>query len=297
MIVVTGATGHVGGELVSRLAAEDRQEVRAVTRRPGAVTFPEGVEVVYGDGDDLGSLIAAFAGADGAFLMSAQPVGSAPHPTHDLHLAEAAVRAGVGRAVKLSVYSGGRGDDVIGAWHREAEAAVTTSGLPWTMLRPGRFMSNALAWAPMLARGDTVTVPFARRGAASIDPADIAAVAAAVLREEGHAGMTYQLSGPEVLTPADELRILAEVLDRPLRLVEPSVDETRAGMAGVGMAPAVIDAAIARTLDSDEGAEVLPTVLQILGRPPATFARWAARHAATFSTTFSNLVATKEALR
>jgi uncharacterized protein YbjT (DUF2867 family) len=195
--------------------------------------------------------------------------------------------------VKLSVYSGGGGDDVIGAWHREAEAAVTTAALPWTLLRPGRFMSNALAWAPMLTRGDTAMVPFARRQAASIDPADIAAVAAVVLREGGHAGMAYRLSGPEVLTPADEVRILAEALDRPLRVVEASVDDARAGMERAGMAPNVVAAAIARTLHSDEGSEVLPTVSQVLGRPPTTFATWAARHAAAFS----NPLTTKEALR
>jgi uncharacterized protein YbjT (DUF2867 family) len=292
VIVVTGATGHVGSELVSLLAADDRP-VRAVTRRPGAVAFPGAVEVVYGDCDDVPSLIAAFAGADAAFLMSAQAVASASHPTHDLHLVEAAVRAGVGRVVKLSVYSGAGGGDVIAAWNGAAEAAVTTSGIPWTMLRPGRFMSNALAWAPMLERGDTVAVPFAQRPAAPIDPADIAAVAAVAFSEERHAGMAYQLSGPEVLTPADELRILADVLDRPLRLVEPPVDDTRAGMARAGMAPALIEAAIARTVDSDEGAEVLPTVGQLLGRPPATFRDWATRHAATFP----NPIAPKEACR
>jgi uncharacterized protein YbjT (DUF2867 family) len=166
------------------------------------------------------------------------------------------------------------------------------SGLLWTVLRPGRFMSNALAWAPMLGLGDAVTVPFARRRAASIDPADIAAVAAAALGEDGHAGRAYQLSGPQVLTPADELRILADTLDRPLRLVEPSVEDSRAGMLRAGLTPAFIDAAIARTLDGDEGTVVLPTVPQILGRPAATFAGWAARHAAAFS----NPVAPKEAL-
>ena len=290
MIVVTGATGHVGSELIPLLAAR-HEPVRAVTRRPGSVAFPGDVEVVYGDGDDVRSLIAAFAGADSAFLMSAQPVGSASHPTHDLHLVEAAVRAGVRRVVKLSVYSGGGGGDVIAAWHGEAEGAVTASGIPWTLLRPGRFMSNALAWAPMLGRGDTVTVPFARQPAASIDPADIAAVAAVALCGEDHGGRAYQLSGPEVLTPADELRILADVLDRPLRLIEPSLDDARAGMAGAGMAPTLIDAAIARALDSDEGAEVLPTVPRILGRPAASFADWAARHAATFPNP------TKEALQ
>jgi len=283
MILVTGSTGNVGRELVAQLAARG-EPVRAVTRRPAAARFPAGVEVVYGDLEDPASIEAAFSGADHAFLMSAQQPGSAEHPTHDPQLVEAAQRAGVGRAVKLSVFDGGAGDDTIGAWNREAEAAVMGSGIDWTMLRPGRFMSNALWWAPMIRAGDTVTIPFANRPAVPIDPADVAAVALASLTTEGHRNRAYQLSGPEVLTPADELRLLAEALGRPLRLVEPPIDKVRAGMIAAGTAEPVVDAIVARSL-SEKGAEaeVLSTVSDILGRPPTTFAAWARSHAELFS--------------
>jgi uncharacterized protein YbjT (DUF2867 family) len=281
MIVVTGATGHVGRELVAQLAGS-RAVVRAVTRRPGASAFPAGVEVVKGDFDDRASLTAALRGAEGAFLMSAQAVGSAPHPTQDLALVEAAIDAGVTRVVKLSVLDGGATEDPIGLWHREAEAAVTGSGLDWTLLRPGRFMSNALAWAPMIARGDTVSIPFAFRPTAPIDPADTAAVAATALTEGGHHQRAYPLSGPQVLTPADELRILAGVLHRDLRLLEPPIETTRSGMIAAGMAAPVVDAIVARALAGQDGAEALPTVEQVLGRRPAPFSQWARNHAALF---------------
>ncbi|MCW2640631.1 MAG: nucleoside-diphosphate sugar epimerase [Dactylosporangium sp.] len=281
MIIVTGATGHVGSELIARLAAE-HLPVRAMTRRPQAIQAPPGVEVVYGDCDDPDSLHAAFNGADRAFLMSAQATGSAERPTHDLRLVHAARRAGIRHVVKLSVYDGGRSDDALGAWHREAEAAVTDSGLDWTLLRPGRFMSNALHWAPMIRRGDTVHIPFAHRPAASIDPADIAAIAAAALTTEHHHNSAYQLSGPEVLTPAEELRILAATLGRPLRAVEPTIDQAKAGMCRAGMTEPVVEAIVARVLTGDDGAEVLPTVEQLLGRPPVTFATWARNHAGAF---------------
>src|SRR5712691_12053991 len=117
MIVVTGGTGHVGRELVAQLAGSGAA-VRAVTRRPGAVAFLAGVDVVVdvvkGDFDDWASLTSAFRGAEAAFLMSAQAVGSAPHPTHDLALVEAAIDAGVTRVVKLSVLDGGATEDPIG---------------------------------------------------------------------------------------------------------------------------------------------------------------------------------------
>jgi uncharacterized protein YbjT (DUF2867 family) len=253
-----------------------------MTRRPEEATFPPGVEVVYGDCEDPPSLDIAFRGADRAFLMSAQATGSAEHPTHDLALVEAARRAGVRQVVKLSVYDGGETDDAIGAWHREAEAAVTGSTMDWTLLRPGRYMSNTLQWAPMIQRGDTVHIPFAHRRTAPIDPADIAAIAALVLTTGAGRNASYQLSGPEVLTPSDELELLGRVLGRSLRLIEPKIDATRSGMLAAGMPPPVVDAILARVRAGEDGAVVLPTVTRLLGRPPTTFAAWATAHAAAF---------------
>ena len=271
---------RAGHQLVDRGAA-----VRAVTRRPGSAGLPDGVEVVFGDAGDPASLDAAFAGVEEAFLMSAQPTGSAEGPTHDFALVDAAKRAGVGRVVKLSVLGGGGpGDDPLATWHRRAERAVMESGIDWTLLRPGRFMSNTLGWARMIRQGDIVSVAFASRPAASIDPADIAAVAAAALTGDGRTAVNtaYELSGPQSLTPAQELHILAEALGRKLRLVEPPIDATRSGLLRSGMPEAVVDAVLARTLDDDRGTEVLPTVQDLLGRPATSFATWATRHVDSF---------------
>ncbi|HEY3262543.1 MAG TPA: NAD(P)H-binding protein [Pseudonocardiaceae bacterium] len=282
MIVITGATGHVGGELVAYLAYRG-EKVRAITRRPDAARFPDGVEAGYGDAADPASLDVAFTGADRAFLMSAQPVGSAPAPSHVTALAQAARRAGVEHAVLLSVLGGGT-PGLISEWHGQAEASIVQSGMGWTLLRPGRFMSNALAWAPSVARGDEVSIPFLHRPAASIDPADIAAIAALALTEpDRHHGARYELSGPQALTPAQELAILADVLDRPLRPVEPPTDAVRAGMIRSGMPATLVDEIIAGfAADQTRGTEVLPTVSQVLGRPARTFAEWTTSHARQF---------------
>ncbi|MGH3697480.1 MAG: NAD(P)H-binding protein [Pseudonocardiaceae bacterium] len=283
MILVTGATGHVGAELVTQLAAAGHK-VRAMTRRPETLTPRPEVEVVRGDAADPATLAAAFAGATRAFLMSAEAAGTAERPSQVPHLVEAAVGAGVEYAVLLSVYSGGSGGDVIADWCRQIEDSVTGSGMAWTLLRPGRFMSNALQWAPQIRRGDEVQVPFASRPAASIDPADIAAIAAAALTSTDHRDAAYQLSGPQVLTPVDEVAVLAALLDRPLHVVDPPLEQVRAGMARGGFPPAVLDAIINRTRDTDEGTEVLPTVAELLGRSPGTFSRWATRHLDHFTT-------------
>jgi uncharacterized protein YbjT (DUF2867 family) len=282
MILVTGATGNVGSEIAAMLAASGHP-VRAMTRRPHDVHMPAGVDAVYGDAADPASLDEAFRGADGAFLMTAQQTGTEAHPTHDINLAEAAQRAGVGRVVKLSVYGAGTGDGLIYRWHAEAEAAVINTGIDYTILRPGRFMSNALHWAAMIRRGDEVRIPFATRPAASIDPADIATIAVAALTTGAHRNTAYQLSGPQVLTPAEELDILGETLGRQLKLIEPTTEQATTGMINSGIPAAIVEEIVASFLESDIGAEVLPDMPRLLGRQPTTFAQWARNHAGAFT--------------
>jgi uncharacterized protein YbjT (DUF2867 family) len=283
MILVTGATGHVGQELVSELL-ERGERVRAMTRRPEAARFPAGVEVVRGDFDDGSTLAIALRGVERVFLMSAQVIGTAPAPTHMLALAHACKRAGVERVVELSVLGGGGSDvrDPIARWIQQGEAAVRESGAEWTLLRPGRFMSNALGWAAMLRRGDEISVPFATRPAASIDPADVARIAALALTGNGHAGKVYELSGPESLSPSEEVAILARVLGRPLRVNALPLQAAREGMRRMGMPEPVLEAVFAQT-ESDRGTHVLSTVQDVTGRPARTFAEWAEAHRADFS--------------
>jgi uncharacterized protein YbjT (DUF2867 family) len=251
------------------------EPVRTMTRRPESATFPDGVEVVPGDFENPASLDAALRGVDRVFVMSAQAIGSASGPTHDWAMAQACRKAGVRRVVKLSALGGG-GDDLrspIARWMHEGEAAVRETGAEWTLLRPGRFMTNVLAWAPMIRRGDEVSIPLAHRPTASIDPADVATLACLALTERGHAGKTYELSGPEVLTPIDEVRILGEALGRPLRVNALPIAAAREGMLRYGMPEQVVDAALAQ-VDTDRGSHVLPTVEEVTGRPARKFADW-----------------------
>lgn len=272
MIAVVGATGTVGGELVAQLAAAG-EPVRALTRRPTEWTGPD-VEVSTTD----------FRGARAAFLMSAERVVPGGSPARLAALVDAAVAAGVEHLVMLSVFSGSAGDDVLGRWNAASEALVTGSGVPWTLLRPGRFFSNTRHWARAVRAGGPVSVGFARRPAAGIDPADVAAVALrAVADPASSAGTAPRLTGPESLTPLDELAALAEVLGRPLEAVEVPVEDVRRGMLAGGEAPEVVDAVIARTLGGDEGADPSPAVADLLGRPARRFVDWARAHAADFA--------------
>ncbi|GAA4202969.1 NAD(P)H-binding protein [Actinocatenispora rupis] len=274
MILVTGATGNVGAELVRALAASGTP-VRGLTRGTGPAATPP-VEYVSGDLGDPASLRPALAGVRGLFLLPG-------YPAMPEILAEAA-RAGVEHVVLLSGSSAASGDtrNAITRYMVESERAVRDSGLAWTVLRPSGFMSNTLEWVPQLASGDVVRAPFAGVPIATIDPYDIAAVAAGALSGDGHRGQVYRLTGPEALRPADRLRTLGTVLGRDLRLDAQSDEDARAEMLATVPADyvdAFFDFYVTGSLDDST---VLPTVRELTGRPARTFAQWAEAHAAAF---------------
>ena len=276
MILVTGATGNVGGELVRQLAAAG-QPVRALTRGDAQGGFPPGVQAVPGDLNDPASLRPALHGATGVFLLPgyADMTGV---------LAEAR-QAGVAKVAQLSGSSAGAGDldNAITRYMTRTEEAVRASGLAWTILRPMAFMSNTFQWLPQLNAGDLVRAPFAYVRQAVTDPADIAAVAALALTEDGHEGRVYPVSGPEPLAPADRVAILGRVLGRSLRFQAQPDDEARAEMSAA-MPAEYVDAFFRFYADGtlDESV-VWPTVRDLTGRPPRTFEQWAAAHAEMFT--------------
>lgn len=275
MIMVTGASGHVGSELVS-LLMECGQPVRAVVRRPDAYRAPPGVEVIVADLDRPGGLAAAFRGVTSMFLLG----GFSDMPG----LLARAGAAGVEHVVLLSSRSviGGKPDNAVVRMHLDGEAAVRGSGIRWTVLRPSGFMSNTLQWRSQLRTGEVVRAPFAGVPIAVIDPYDIAAVAATALTSAGHAGRRYPLSGPAALLPADRVAILARVLGRPLRFVAQSDDEARAEMSRT--LPAELVEAFFRFFADGEfdDSAVVSTVEDLTGMPARTFQEWAIAHAEEF---------------
>jgi len=273
VILVAGATGNIGGELVRALVARGAP-VRALARSEGDPIA--GAERVVGDLDHPESLGPALDGATGLFLLPGY---------RDMPGVLAAARAaGVARVAQLSGSSAAGGDttNAISAYMICTEEAVRGSGLPWTILRPFGFMSNTLEWTPQLREGDVVRAPFGDVRVAVIDPADIAAVAATALLEDGHEDRTYTLTGPEPLLPADRVRILGEVLGRSLRFEAMSDDEAWEDMTArmpEQYVKAFFDFYVDGSLDESQ---VLPTVEEITDRKPRTFADWARAHADAF---------------
>lgn len=282
MILVTGATGTVGCELVGQLLARG-VALRAVTRRPELAGLPDGIEVLRADLGDPDSLTDVMRGVDRVFLLSSGP----EIPTHDANLAQAAARSGVEHIVKLS--SGRAGDDTatdpIPTWHRAGEQAIRDSGVPWTMVRPLGFMANALHWAGSIRDHGAVYAPFGQGRIAVIDPHDIAAVAATALTTDGHEGAIYTLSGPQPLSPGEQTDILADVLGRPLRYIEVAPAAARQSIIDHGVPDEMADAIMALRATALEAftSVVHPTVERITGVPPRPFHTWAADHRTYFA--------------
>jgi uncharacterized protein YbjT (DUF2867 family) len=146
-------------------------------------------------------------------------------------------------------------------------------------------MTNALDWLPTLRDGGYVLDPIGPGRYAAIDPADIAAVAALALTEEGHAGAAYVLTGGELLTVADQVEILAAATGRRIQ-VRPVASPAEAVRARFpdGAPPALAEALVEgfALMRADTTGFRTDTVQRLLRRAPTTFAAWCARNAPLF---------------
>ncbi|MEV0338793.1 NAD(P)H-binding protein [Nocardia sp. NPDC050713] len=281
MIVVTGATGNIGRSLVPLLAASGTR-VTAVSRGVGSIALPEGVRHVAADLADPASLSPALAGAEALFLLiTGEQLMAGPEPEEVLGVA---AEAGVRRVVFVSSLGTQTRPDAAGYDRMRAyEKALRASSLEWTILRPGGFFSNTYAWVESVRGEQTVAAPFGSVGLPSVDPADIAAVAAAALREDGHAGRIYTLTGPVPITPREQAAALGAALGTEVRFVELSAAQAREAMLRF-MPKAVADHTL-EILGSPTPDELLisPDIEKVLGRPASTYAEWAERNRAVFA--------------
>lgn len=199
MILVTGATGTTGREVVHELCKRSRR-VRAIVRDPGKASSiqPNDAQRVVADLMRPEILDSALDGVHCVFLLAA----NTPHQVRmETNLVSAAQRAGVHRVVKLSVLGASRNSrSVIARWHREAEELVERSGMSFTQLRANFFMQNMLGFAPSIRKQGSFFLPVRNAKAGAVDVRDLAAVAAVALVENGHEGRTYTITGLESIS-------------------------------------------------------------------------------------------------
>ncbi|MDO3703282.1 NAD(P)H-binding protein [Micromonospora sp. C28SCA-DRY-2] len=279
MYFVTGATAHFGRQVVEELLGADAP-VRALTRAPERAALPDGVDVVRGDLTKPETLRGVLAGVEVAFLVLQYGMDVAP-------LLAAANAAGVRRLVFLSsgaiIPGAERQPNVIAQYHRDVERAIEGSGMEWTFLRLLFPAINSLTFGMQLTGGDVIRAPYTKAAFSAVHERDVAEVAARILIGGGHEGRTYDLTGPESLTQAQQVHILGETLGRPLSVEdlapEPVLEqmsqfmdrEFLAALFGL-MAEAV-----------GKPAPVNNVIEQITGHPARTYAQWAADHRAEFA--------------
>ncbi|MGW0811849.1 NmrA family NAD(P)-binding protein [Streptomyces viridiviolaceus] len=270
-ILVTGATGTVGREVVAELLARGH-DVRALTRDAATAAFPDGVEVVEGDLTEPDSLAPALEGVTGLHLITFGGAYFAPLETGP-RILELARAAGVRRVTVLH----GGGPSLL------EDAVRADEGVDWTVLMPVEFMANSLEWAERIAASDEVGEPFVSRLSAMVHEGDIGAVAAVALTEEGHDGQEYVITGPELLTVADKVATIAAARGRDIALVELTEEQAVARWRAAGHPEDVIGFLLEAYGNTPEvGRTVVDTVEKVTGRPARTYAQWAAEHADAF---------------
>jgi uncharacterized protein YbjT (DUF2867 family) len=276
-ILLTGATGFMGRGIVDELIRAG-EPVRALTRTPTTAGLPDGVELFAGDLEEPATISDALRSVERMYLIPA-----AAHTAPEV--VAMARTAGVRRIVVLS--GAGADDAWDGGRYLTVERAVEDSGLEWTHVRPGEFAGNWFGWAPSIRERRLVRRPYGNAVTAPIHEADIAAVIAATLTQDGHAGRTYTFGGPEALTTAEQVRLIGVALGEPVRFEEHDPVEARAQWIQDGYPEAFVDwmfGVWAESVSSpaainEDWASVVP---RLTGRPARTFGQWAVDHAASF---------------
>jgi uncharacterized protein YbjT (DUF2867 family) len=283
-VLVTGATGLVGRHVADQLAKAG-VTVRALTRNPSAAKLAPEFEVVQGDLTEPATLAPALAGIDRMYLF--------PVPETAQEVVSLAKQAGVRRIVVLSAAAVTVGMDTY--HHPIVEQAVQDSGLEWTMVRPGEFMTNMLPiWAPSIRAERVVRYPFADQIGVPVHEADIAAVAAAALLEDRHVGAIYTLSGPAQITYKGQVEAISAALGEEVRYEEVTRERARELLKAQGGIAATnadfllgfVDYGGAEDAAEEQDYSALLTpwsgVPDALGRPARTFAEWARDHVEDF---------------
>lgn len=282
-LLITGATGTIGREVVAQLfqrtSRERSAELRVMVRHPERLALPREVEVVRGDFTDPSSVERAAKNVDTVFLLwTASPEAVAP-----------AIEA-LGRHARRVVFLSSpyqtphpffQQPNPMAAMHADIEQRIQSSGMQWTFVRPGMFAVNAINWwGRQIREGDVVRWPYGDAATAPIHEMDIAAVVVEALLNDRLTGTDDVFTGPESLTQREQVLAIGEATGKRLRFQELSPEETSTVLPAP---PAALEMLLrAWSAAVGQPAYVTPAVQEVLGRPARTFREWAADHVEAF---------------
>ncbi len=277
-ILVTGATGNVGSQVVQQLIASGitpRVAVRSINKAESLKKA--GAEPVEMDLDRPETVQSALTGVDKVFLVS-------PFVPNMVELTailiEAAKKAKVQQIVKLSALA--QPGIALSKWHEEMENAIASADIPFTFLLPNGFMQNFVNAMAETIKSENAFYLNAGEGKVSfVDTRDIASVAVAALITSGHEGQSYNITGSEALSHEEAAAILSQVLGRAINYVDVPEDAVRQGMQGAGMPEPTVNALLElyASYKAGQAATVSPVVEQVTGKQPISFEQFAKDYA------------------
>jgi len=284
MILVTGATGMTGSELVRRLSARG-VSVRGLTRnmtKAAALSALPNVEMEEGNMEQPETLSSSLRGIERAMLISSSDARMLEVQSNFI---EAARKAGVRYVVKLSGIMPELDSPFRYArMHGEIEKRLEASGMAFTHLRAGEFFTAYFRRVPSIVAKGELTLPMEDARIASIDIGDIAEVAATVLTDTGHEGKIYPLTGPEALSMTEVAEKLSVVTGKPIRYINIAPEEARSANLANGMPPYMADGLFELFAERRKGkeAQVSSVIPEIFGWQATRLDEFAARNAAIF---------------
>ena len=277
MILISGATGNVGKELV-RFLLDKGAKVRVLVRDPKKVShWGNRVEVAVGDLDQPVTLLPAMKGVEKLYFVT-------PEPKQVANLLNAAKQAGVKHVVKQSTIEAGRSLGP-GKWHRQQEELIKSMGFTWTFLRPTMMMVNTIEWwKETIKSQNAVYFPGGKGKVPPIAPSDVAAVACAVPTESGHEGKVYELTGPEALAIGEMVEILSKTLGKPIQYTDVPVFAAAVSLLRFGL-PLYVLKGLMHTLGALRKSEyeyVTYAVEQIGKHEARTYEQWCRENVGAF---------------
>lgn len=288
MILVTGATGTIGSNVLRRLSERGIQ-ARALSRDPRRGEVLPHVEWAEADLAKPETLSPVFDGVDQLFLLT----GNAQSMTRlQKNAVDAAAEAGVQHVVKLSARGAQPGSkSAIGRWHHEVETHLKAAGPTWTMLRPHVFMQNLLDQAHRVRTQGEIRAASGDGRIPFIDVRDIADAAVKTLTEDGHANQTYILTGGVALDYHQVAEILGTATDQDVKYVPESPEEAERRLRNEDLPDWLIDSRLALASYHRAGGETARTtrdIYDLIGRPPRSLIQFAYDHSGVFSRTEAN---------
>jgi uncharacterized protein YbjT (DUF2867 family) len=283
MILITGATGNIGVELVKILSGA-RQAVRAFVRnraRCQAITVP-GIELVEGDFAKPETFMPALDGVDRLFLLIPS---SSEVEQQQRNFVDAAKRSKVRHLVKVSQlaadeHAAGR----FQRYHGAVEKHILKSGIPYTFLRPNLFMQGLLHFRSTISSEGAFYAPAGDAKVSIVDVRDIASIAAKALTEWGHAGKTYDITGPEALTHTGMAQQLSRAVRKEIKYVDIPPAAMREALLRFGMPAWQADGVVEdyEHYRRGEASAVASTVRDLTGKEATSFSQFAKDYANSF---------------